>query len=58
LLSYAKKSKLMGAFVDQIKGVTMAKVIKYFVLIVIFIISAFSIYHVINSRKIDEHSAD
>jgi hypothetical protein len=36
----------------------MAKVIKYFVLIVIFIISAFSIYHVINSRKIDEHSAD
>ena len=48
----------MNESVDQVKGVTMAKVVKYFVLIVIFIISAFSIYHVINSRKIDEHSAD
>ncbi len=36
----------------------MAKVIKYLVLIAIFVISAFSIYHVINSRKVDEHSAD
>jgi hypothetical protein len=36
----------------------MGKAIKYLVLIAVLLISAFSIYHIIKSRHIDEHSAD
>lgn len=36
----------------------MSKVIKYLVLAAVFVISAFSIYHIVNSRKLDEDTLD